>query len=186
MSAFLSLQWNSSAHVSSDWVHSIVKVKPQRKPWHPTCMVRCVTRWWPLFLCVCTVSRPGAFLPHYSSDESLLPWCLTTGVSTSKGTHTHTYIHSSASTSSDAKGLWECTARHWTQRASERRLNHRGCIPKHKCTVINRLLSDTRGLNKPSRSRIRLYPLNSHSQLVVEKRKCSVEELLCVSKLSLK
>lgn len=91
-SAFLLLQWNSSGCISTEWLHSIVKVKHAT----PVCTVRCVTRLWPLALCTRTVNRPAGFLLRRSSDESLLSWCLTTGVSTSKTrrhTHAHTYSH---------------------------------------------------------------------------------------------
>lgn len=124
---------------------------------HTPCLVRCVT--W-LFLCVCTVNRPGAFLPRYSSDESLLSWWLTTGVSTSKAhKHTHTHVHapiimhklrcerfmSVHGRTLNTKSLWV--------------LNHRGCKTKYKCKVINGVFSDTekkRKRKKPSNGRIRL------------------------------
>lgn len=141
------------------------KLQVKHKRGHPPCAARCA---WhgcdPCFFCVCTVNRPEAF-----SATLLVGWITALMTAYNRCEHfkdirTYTLIFPCTRRCRN-KGLRVYTSTRLTQRPPERCLNDRGCTPKHKCTVINWLLSDT-----PPSGGIRLYSFSSHSLLVMEKK----------------
>lgn len=78
------------------------------------------------------------WMNHCSHDGLQQVWAL------QRHTHTHTRIYTYLHAQAQMRKVYESTRPRIKHKGPlSDVLNRRGCIPKHKCTVINRLMSDT-------------------------------------------